>query len=414
MYVPTIARFLQEDTYYGEIDDPLSLNLYTYCGNEPLMYWDPTGHARGDWWDFRYFGENLDEVVEFIKKSPEERQDIVWDIELPPDSTKNDKLGAKVGNIINKAGGAIDSGIAAANSVINSINTIKQAKTLGEKQAVAVGAGNAIIKTMLIEPSAAIKYWGDAWFVGKDYADSQYNRYMENAKGLEQRTNDLAIAKDSDRIDEMYNASSNITNIGIGLVSIVEGGIALKNGFNKLGSIRPSGNAPSLTTAGTNIPFKPSWLDDVVEQKGNVYQVKGKPGVSGKVKGKPEIFIRYGSEAEALASKEGLVPKVLNGKPTRDGKWISLKGKERSAKDLGEKKGSHSYEIRIEAKPGTKEWLESKGLKYEDMIGGEADNTGNVFLKPTTEPGSYGIGSDLLDEFNENWVINITTKKVGK
>jgi RHS repeat-associated protein len=44
MYDPTIARFLQEDTYKGDINDPLSLNLYTYCHNEPLMYTDPTGH----------------------------------------------------------------------------------------------------------------------------------------------------------------------------------------------------------------------------------------------------------------------------------------------------------------------------------------------------------------------------------
>ena len=44
MYDPTIARFLQEDTYYGDPNDPLSLNLYTYCHNEPLMYYDPTGH----------------------------------------------------------------------------------------------------------------------------------------------------------------------------------------------------------------------------------------------------------------------------------------------------------------------------------------------------------------------------------
>lgn len=44
-YDPTIARFLQEDTYRGQINDPLSLNLYTYCRNEPLMYHDPTGHA---------------------------------------------------------------------------------------------------------------------------------------------------------------------------------------------------------------------------------------------------------------------------------------------------------------------------------------------------------------------------------
>jgi RHS repeat-associated protein len=44
MYDPVTARFLQEDTYYGDPNDPLSLNLYTYCHNEPLMYIDLTGH----------------------------------------------------------------------------------------------------------------------------------------------------------------------------------------------------------------------------------------------------------------------------------------------------------------------------------------------------------------------------------
>jgi RHS repeat-associated protein len=43
-YDSKIARFLSEDTYSGDPNDPLSLNLYTYCHNEPIMYWDPTGH----------------------------------------------------------------------------------------------------------------------------------------------------------------------------------------------------------------------------------------------------------------------------------------------------------------------------------------------------------------------------------
>jgi RHS repeat-associated protein len=37
MYDPKVARFLQEDTYRGEASDPLSLNLYTYCHNEPVL-----------------------------------------------------------------------------------------------------------------------------------------------------------------------------------------------------------------------------------------------------------------------------------------------------------------------------------------------------------------------------------------
>lgn len=41
-----VARFLSEDTFSGYADDPLSLNLYTYCHNEPIMYIDPTGHLE--------------------------------------------------------------------------------------------------------------------------------------------------------------------------------------------------------------------------------------------------------------------------------------------------------------------------------------------------------------------------------
>ena len=44
MYDPKIARFLQEDTYRGSLNDPLSLHLYAYCFNNPLRYFDPTGH----------------------------------------------------------------------------------------------------------------------------------------------------------------------------------------------------------------------------------------------------------------------------------------------------------------------------------------------------------------------------------
>ena len=47
-YNPMIGRFMQEDTYRGD-----GLNLYAYCANNPVMYYDPSGrnsdcnHARG-------------------------------------------------------------------------------------------------------------------------------------------------------------------------------------------------------------------------------------------------------------------------------------------------------------------------------------------------------------------------------
>ena len=37
-YNPKIGRFLQEDVYRGD-----GLNLYAYCRNNPVMYYDPSG-----------------------------------------------------------------------------------------------------------------------------------------------------------------------------------------------------------------------------------------------------------------------------------------------------------------------------------------------------------------------------------
>jgi RHS repeat-associated protein len=45
MYDPEAARFLQEDSYRGVIKDPLSLNLYTYSHNNPIVYGDPSGYS---------------------------------------------------------------------------------------------------------------------------------------------------------------------------------------------------------------------------------------------------------------------------------------------------------------------------------------------------------------------------------
>ena len=42
-YNPVVGRFLQEDTYRGD-----GLNLYAYCANNPVMYFDPSGHKGKD------------------------------------------------------------------------------------------------------------------------------------------------------------------------------------------------------------------------------------------------------------------------------------------------------------------------------------------------------------------------------
>ncbi len=44
-YDPGTGRFLSEDTYGGDVNEPDTLHLYAYCANNPVNYVDPSGHA---------------------------------------------------------------------------------------------------------------------------------------------------------------------------------------------------------------------------------------------------------------------------------------------------------------------------------------------------------------------------------
>ncbi len=48
-YDPVLGRYMQEDSYKGNIADPLSLNVYTYCYNNPIRFFDPSGNVVSDW-----------------------------------------------------------------------------------------------------------------------------------------------------------------------------------------------------------------------------------------------------------------------------------------------------------------------------------------------------------------------------
>ena len=43
-YMPEIGRFISEDSYRGQPEEPQSLNRYTYCHNNPLFFVDPDGN----------------------------------------------------------------------------------------------------------------------------------------------------------------------------------------------------------------------------------------------------------------------------------------------------------------------------------------------------------------------------------
>jgi RHS repeat-associated protein len=47
-YNPGTGRFISRNSFAGKQGDPLSLNLYTYCANNPIRYIDPSGHDAVD------------------------------------------------------------------------------------------------------------------------------------------------------------------------------------------------------------------------------------------------------------------------------------------------------------------------------------------------------------------------------
>lgn len=50
-YDSTTGRFISEDTYSGDMSDPLTLNKYLYTNNDPVNYIDPTGHFLKELWN---------------------------------------------------------------------------------------------------------------------------------------------------------------------------------------------------------------------------------------------------------------------------------------------------------------------------------------------------------------------------
>ncbi|MCR8843766.1 hypothetical protein NQ117_08705 [Paenibacillus sp. SC116] len=72
-YDPSMGRFISEDTYEGEPDNPLSLNLYTYVANNPLGYIDPSGHR----WE-SYNLKEVEIVLDHAMKLNSSKADEYW------------------------------------------------------------------------------------------------------------------------------------------------------------------------------------------------------------------------------------------------------------------------------------------------------------------------------------------------
>jgi RHS repeat-associated protein len=86
-YNSSIGSFITQDTYTGTLEDPLTQNLYTYTGNNPINYVDPSGHRYDDF--ERNTGKSINNP--FSKRDSAPKRKITAGIEdiLPTPGGKN-------------------------------------------------------------------------------------------------------------------------------------------------------------------------------------------------------------------------------------------------------------------------------------------------------------------------------------
>ena len=77
-YSPSTGRFISRDSFAGSNNDPLSLNLYTYCHNNPVSGTDSTGHFLDTFFDAASLA--FDIVSFCIEPTPMGAVDILTDV----------------------------------------------------------------------------------------------------------------------------------------------------------------------------------------------------------------------------------------------------------------------------------------------------------------------------------------------
>ena len=114
-YDPVTGRFITiDDISYIDPETINGLNLYAYCGNNPVMYTDPNGTAK--WWQWFLFGVGAALVVAaaivLTVASGGAAGGLIGAIAIG--AAKGALIGAAVGSAVGIAGGAIYAGVTGA------------------------------------------------------------------------------------------------------------------------------------------------------------------------------------------------------------------------------------------------------------------------------------------------------------
>jgi hypothetical protein len=282
------------------------------------MYTDPTGHARGDWWDFSYFGENFKAVWDFMTSSDEERDSTIVNIRHDDDESISNPVVVTAGQIFN--------GIAKIGSAAT---TVSKAKTLGEKEAVAVGASQSILDNFVVMPAIYLQYCADTLFLGQDYADRHYSETMQNRNTFENTVKEYAVVNDSENVDKIYNASRLLTDTTITTVGTIKLGLDANKFVQNIAKGSPWDTTPKAAVAGSNATVDYSnFYRDLYKSKPNVVQASGdavnnnvRNASNSGVGGGNKYTLNKNFQGKFTAKGTGKVVNSVN--KTRVGQWMS-------------------------------------------------------------------------------------------
>ncbi|EPR08089.1 right-handed parallel beta-helix repeat-containing protein [Ruminiclostridium papyrosolvens] len=298
MYDPKTARFLQEDTYTGDRNDPLSLNLYVYCANNPLIYYDPTGHSwmdsARDWFlndtsAGRWVNKN---IVKPVKKKAKAVYNYL-DEKVPVLTGIGEALYDEAKTItdsVDIVGKVID----VAKVITHPKETIKQIgdnykKILADPKAVWNSVASKVtnyVDTNIINGNAhtraefgthAAVFIG-SFFVGgsESEAGTAASKFAESAKGLISKTNGLTnrIIYEETGSTNIFNkmfsriAENKIPEVNRGLSAVGEGGSKPPN-LSPEGAGRNGAFREAKRNSDIPVTEQPKKVTPAVDKRGN-------------------------------------------------------------------------------------------------------------------------------------------------
>lgn len=233
-YDSKIARFISEDIYRGDANDPLSLNLYTYCVNNPIKYWDPTGHDC--YFSGHYVDENgkehFSEVV--MDSTTSLNSSYIWDKVIIIGSNLNLSIqgNATIGTITTEEN--------SSNNITN--DGYVDYLITGSKSTTTIGNLGYIYN--IITGDGSIAFINNSGYVGKistGYASSSWiNNYGGAISGINTGSDSATVINNEGQIGHIStgdNSSTGIYNQVSGSIGYIDATIGKSMILSNAGSI---------------------------------------------------------------------------------------------------------------------------------------------------------------------------------